>query len=403
MSRYLVPATVFVFFLAACGDDDRGSADAGGSGFDSGTPGRDAGRDAGTPDAGGGRDAGGGDSGGFPPWPECDTPCGAGEICCPVGLTAECIDEPADGMCPLPDLTVSVERAAETAVITWEYFEDGDCAIVEGCIAEPGWRRLLRFGTYTPNIGTRDLYLGRPSTSNPNFVYSDCHMHYHFEGYADYRLFDGTTEVGTGHKQAFCLLDSERFLTSDPTVSRAPMYNCSNQGIQRGWGDEYHAGLDCQWIDVTDVEPGDYTLQITINQGRVLPELDYENNRVMVPMTVPPDVASDPTEACSRRAEGLGRDCGWTALGTFMCTAGEMLEVGCGSMCMLGSCGGDPMLRICEGDSACVGRDSLATDDDTCGGTCPLTSFRCPASGQYTVLGAPYETGRTASCTVEAR
>jgi hypothetical protein len=86
-----------------------------------------------------------------------------------------------------------------------------------------------------------------------------------------------------------------------------------------------------------------------------------------------------------------------------MCTAGETLEVGCGSMCMLGACGGDPMLRICEGDGACVGRDSLATDDDSCGGTCPLTSFTCPASGQYTVLGAPYETGRTASCTVEAR
>ena len=30
-------------------------------------------------------------------------------------------------------------------------------------------------------------------------------------------------------------------------------------------GDEYFAGLDCQWIDVTDLEPNDYLLQVSLN------------------------------------------------------------------------------------------------------------------------------------------
>ena len=37
-------------------------------------------------------------------------------------------------------------------------------------------------------------------------------------------------------------------------------YDCSNQGIQAGWSDLYGNSLDCQWLDVTDVPPGDYFL-----------------------------------------------------------------------------------------------------------------------------------------------
>ena len=33
-------------------------------------------------------------------------------------------------------------------------------------------------------------------------------------------------------------------------------YNCGRQGIQRGWADSYYNGLECQYIDVTDVPPG---------------------------------------------------------------------------------------------------------------------------------------------------
>ncbi|MCB9006044.1 MAG: hypothetical protein H6656_01410 [Ardenticatenaceae bacterium] len=38
------------------------------------------------------------------------------------------------------------------------------------------------------------------------------------------------------------------------TVAADPNFSCNNQGIQAGWVDEYGAGLDCQWIDITDIE-----------------------------------------------------------------------------------------------------------------------------------------------------
>jgi hypothetical protein len=55
----------------------------------------------------------------------------------------------------------------------------------------------------------------------------------------------------------------------------------------------YEADLPCQWIDVTDVPPGDYVLRATLNQPRpesalpVLVERDYDNNVVEVPVTIP--------------------------------------------------------------------------------------------------------------------
>jgi hypothetical protein len=37
-------------------------------------------------------------------------------------------------------------------------------------------------------------------------------------------------------------------------------YTCQFQGIQAGWVDEYGAGLDSQWIDITDIEIPDPSL-----------------------------------------------------------------------------------------------------------------------------------------------
>ena len=393
--------------VAGCGGDDDTPIDAGGSGMD-------ASRDGAAADGGaevdGGADGASGDAGAAldgagPTW-SCETPCAAGELCCPMGLTGECVPTPDGGACTMPDLTVSAERATSSVAFSWGYFPADDCAIAEACVDAPGWRRLMRFETFTPNIGTADLYLGVPTDSNPHFVYSMCHDHYHFEGYANYSMSDGTgAVVATGHKQAFCLLDSERYLTDDPTVPRSARYNCGNQGIQRGWGDSYYPGLDCQWIDVTDVAPGDYMLRIAINEGRVIPELSYDNNVITVPVHVPMDVASDPTVACARRTEGIDRECGWTEATERTCAAGTMVTVGCGSACGLGDgCVGDPILRVCEGSAPCNGPVALVSDDDSCmsGGYCPMARFTCPASGTYLVLTAPYRSSTSYSCTVQS-
>lgn len=191
-----------------------------------------------------------------------------------------------DGGDPLPDLTVDGRRAMSSVQIQTLEFAASSCEIMEGCVRTPGRRRLLRFDTMTPNVGAGDMHLGRPSRTDPRFEYSSCHGHYHFNGYARYRLLDARGNlVASGHKQAFCLLDSTRVASDAEPRAR---YNCGDQGIQAGWADIYGRGLACQWVDITDVAPGSYQLEIAINHERVVPESNYENNVVRVPVTVPP-------------------------------------------------------------------------------------------------------------------
>ena len=42
-------------------------------------------------------------------------------------------------------------------------------------------------------------------------------------------------------------------------------YGCSIMGISAGCGDIYGAGLSCQWIDITTVPDGDYTMVVRTN------------------------------------------------------------------------------------------------------------------------------------------
>lgn len=55
-------------------------------------------------------------------------------------------------------------------------------------------------------------------------------------------------------------------------------YTCLNQGISRGWADVYGRFLPCQWLDVTGLAPGDYTLRIVVNPLQTLVESDPTNN-----------------------------------------------------------------------------------------------------------------------------
>lgn len=333
--------------------------------------------------------------------------------------TGDAAPELDGGLTGVPDLTVDIDKARIDLSLRRKSFADTACELDadEECVGAAGIRRLLGFSIRTPNVGTGDLFLGKPSADNPAFHYSECHNHYHFEGYASYRLVDDSgADVGAGRKQAFCLLDSERYLADDATVAATAKYRCDYQGIQRGWADTYTSHLPCQFIDVTGVAAGSYTLEVDLNVDRTLVELDYDNNHISIPVRIgDPDLAT-PTEPCPtdvdpRAAAGATRECGWTAGPTFACTPGEIGRVGCSSSCGLGSCTGDPMLRVCDAaraDGNCSHPSAVdpaepgGGESNDFAGPCPCDlSVTCPPSGSIQVYTAPFRPGDPYTCEVQ--
>jgi hypothetical protein len=182
---------------------------------------------------------------------------------------------------------LATARSQKADLIAWagavnpyvhvQSFTEDDCEVQEG-FTTAGTHTLLRFDTETRNIGGGDLVLPDPETRPDLFEFAACHGHFHFKGFASYRLLDsGGVPVALGKKVSFCLEDISRW---DRTAKRAFRYTCSDQGIQSGWADIYDAGLPGQWIDITGVPNGTYTLEITMDPLHVLDEADFTNNTV---------------------------------------------------------------------------------------------------------------------------
>jgi len=318
-----------------------------------------------------------------------------------------------------PDLTVYGPRTDMDLAIEERHFEANACELTpqENCVAAPGDRTLLRFSVETPNIGEGDFFLGAPNTSRPEFQYSPCHEHFHFLGYAVFRLLDGDgMEVVEGNKQAFCLVDSQKFWT-DGSAAPFARYNCGYQGLQPGWSDVYDSSLPCQFLDVTDVAAGSYTLAIEVNAEGLISELDTANNLIEIPVQIgDPDLLT-PTESCPVDAPvhataTESRECGWTRMSDlsaptdeFECVPGEFIRVGCSANCGLGLCTGDPMLRVCDAarpDGNCSRGAALGHGDNNCGSICPRTElFRCPDSGRLAVFAAPKIPGAEYTCDLQ--
>ncbi len=321
-----------------------------------------------------------------------------------AGLT-EAIDAAVDASPGHPDIAVDLGRAQIDLSIAEEDFAVDSCELhpSEQCVGAPGIRRVLRFSVETANLGDADLVIGDPTT-NPNYSYSQCHQHYHFSGYAQYRLLDDTgSEVVTGRKQAFCLLDSEPYAAG---AALSPHYSCFNQGLQKGWVDVYEASLPCQFLDITDVPDGNYQLEVVANPDGVLDDSSTLNNTQSIDITIGDVNLTTPTETCpalaARYRNRLERECDWQLAGEFDCTPGSPTSVGCSQQCSQGSCTGDPMLRVCDADTPnCTSALAIAANDDRCGGQCPLVnSFFCPSSGRLAVYTAAVDPNQPYTCNI---
>ncbi len=181
-----------------------------------------------------------------------------------------------DPNCPDgPDLVLDQE-VFETSIYLDTYFSSANsnndnCLVEEQCLQGYGNRDLIRFTTTIHNTGELDYYLGVPSFDNPLFTWDNCHNHWHYDGYAEYLLYDVSGQkIPIGFKNGFCVIDLEC------PMGITQQFTCNNMGITAGCSDTYHALLECQWLDVTDIPDGAYTMVARTNWEN---EPDY-NGRI---------------------------------------------------------------------------------------------------------------------------
>lgn len=150
-----------------------------------------------------------------------------------------------------PDLQVVGDDLNNNRII-YRYIEPGNCALEEGAVGASGWRRLLQFDATVHNVGAEALHVGPAVAGDESvFKYAPCHDHVHYRHYGDFTLSNMGQK--TSSKQAFCVQSTDR-LSNNEWSPLTHDYSCRFQGIQAGWVDVYVAGLDTQWVDITDLE-----------------------------------------------------------------------------------------------------------------------------------------------------
>jgi hypothetical protein len=136
-------------------------------------------------------------------------------------------------------------------------------------------------------------YVRSPSAGTLKYVRASDHEHWHLLGFDRYELWsqDGARKLRGDRKQGFCLGDrfsllSNKRMKHQPLKPEFTTYCAKNQpgithiveGISVGWGDDYRANIEGQYIDVTTIPAGRYLLVHRTNATHGLRELNPYND-----------------------------------------------------------------------------------------------------------------------------
>lgn len=204
-----------------------------------------------------------------------------------------------DPNCSGPDLVLDEQRLRASLEYDVQLSNDA-CGLNEGCYTGLGMRQIVKFSTKIANTGLQDYYVGNPNTQPSQFTFDLCHQHNHYDGYAKYLLYDQMgNPIPAGFKNGFCVIDL------GCAVGRGK-YTCGNMGISAGCYDEYWSGLQCQWVDVTDVPDGPYTLVLGVNWDNAPDalgrrEANFDNNwaQACIEITTAPNGSRNMTQSAN--------------------------------------------------------------------------------------------------------
>jgi hypothetical protein len=139
------------------------------------------------------------------------------------------------------------------------------------------------FTTSSEEANIERAHVDETSSGEMIYVSADGHHHWHLQRVAKYSLWNAarTAEAAPAQKVGFCLEDSEHVESTIGPSSAvyadnvAPFRafcqryrpNASSlfEGISPGWRDVYGRELAFQWVDASDVLPGEYWLREDVN------------------------------------------------------------------------------------------------------------------------------------------
>ncbi len=241
-----------------------------------------------------------------------------------------------------PGSGYTVDEQADSAKV---YIADNDRVfLLPDLVADPPvqWGELqpvtwdgeeflaLRFEGYVTNLGDGPLDLsGDPRLADPEdptshdvwqrvitstgdwvsltkppvrYQTDDGHNHFHLMEIVAYSLWDeaGTTQILPGRKVGFCMLDVESLPERHPhpgeqTYESEVVENCRandpdadslRMGVTEGWRDVYEGSVTFQWVDVSELRPGNYRLAAESDPYDIVVETDETNNGAAVSETI---------------------------------------------------------------------------------------------------------------------